>query len=299
MKTKFRKFADKFNNEYWAPKEIDKHESHFHRILRILFSSIRNFIDDKCFDKASTLTFYTLLSIIPLLAIGFGIAQYLGFFDKFTEQIKTQFQSQPQVADKIIEFSNATLKTTQGGIIAAFGVILLLWTVFKMIGNIESTFDEIWKVKKSRPFWEQVKTYLPIILLFPFFLVGSSSIIAFMSTKAIAATQSFEFLNFLGPFIQFLFHLMGYLISWGLLSFIYIYLPNIKVSWKAGMIAGCITGVLYAIWQWIYVTFQINASSYGVIYGSFAAVPLFLIWLNYSWLIILFGTELSVHIQKE
>lgn len=298
MINKFRQFIVWFQQEYWNPKEENRHQGFFHRVLRILFSSIRSFINDKCFDKASTLTFYSLLSIIPLVAIGFGVAQQLGIADKFTEQVKAQFQSQPQVADKIIEFSNATLKTTRGGIIAGFGVVVLLWTVLRMIGNIETFFDEIWKVKKTRTLWQQVKSYLPIILLFPLFLVGSSSIILFMSTKAILATQSVELLNFFGPLVQLLFHLIAYSVGWGLLSFIYIYLPNTKVSWKAGMIAGVIAGILYSLWQWIYVTFQVNAASYGTIYGSFAAFPLFLIWVNYSWLIILFGNELCAHIQK-
>jgi membrane protein len=295
---KITQFIEYFQQEFWNPKQKSKSKNFFHKVLRILFASIRDFIDDKCFDKASTLTFYSLLSIIPLVAIGFGIAQELGFADRFTEQVKAQLYNQPQVAEKIIEFSDSTLKTTKGNIIAWFGFIILLWTVFRMIGNIGSSFDEIWNVKNSLTLWQQVKRYIPMIFLFPIFLVGSSTIIIFMSTKAILAFKSIEVLNYFSPFIEFIFQWIPYLVSWGLLSFIYIYLPNTKVSWKAGIIAGIITGILYVIWQWIYVTFQVNASSYGAIYGGFAALPLFLIWLNYSWLIILFGTELSRNIQE-
>lgn len=295
---KITQVIEYFRQEFWDPKQKSKPKNFFYKVLRILFGSIRGFIDDKCFDKASTLTFYSLLSIIPLMAIGFGIAQELGFADKFTEQVKAQLHSQPQVAEKLIEFSNSTLKTTKGNIIAWLGFIILLWTVLRMIGNIGSSFDEIWKVKTSPTLWQQLKRYIPMILLFPIFLVGSSSIIIFMSTKAILAFKSIEVLNVFSPFIEFIFQWIPYLVSWGLLSFIYIYLPNTKVSWKAGIIAGIITGILYVIWQWIYVTFQVNASSFGAIYGGFAALPLFLIWLNYSWLIILFGTELAHNIQE-
>lgn len=267
--------------------------------LRIFISSIQGFIRDKGFDKSSTLTFYTLLAIIPLLAIGFGIAQQLGFADKFTEEVKAQFESQPQVAEKLIEFSNSTLKTTRGGLVASFGIIVLFWTVLKTIGNIESFFNDIWKVKTPRTLWQEIKSYTPLIILFPIFLVGSSSVIIYMSTAAVATSQSIEFLNFLSPYIIYLFHLVSYLVSWCFLSFLYIYMPNTWVSWKAGLIAGILSGIIFFVWQWIYVTFQAQASSYGAIYGSFAAVPLFLVWLNYSWLIIIYGAELCYHIQQE
>lgn len=282
---------------FWNPDKERKPKNIFDKIFLILVASLKNFIDDNCFDKASTLTFYSLLSLIPLIAIGFGIAQELGFAERFTEQIEAQFQNQPEVAKKIIEFSHSTLKTTKGGLIAVFGLAILIWTVFRMIGNIATFFDEIWAVKTPRTIWQQIKSFIPMILYFPIFLVASNSVIIFMSTQAILASQSIDFLSFFGPVIAFLIQLSPYLINWALLSFLYIYLPNTKVSWKAGILAGFAAGMLYAVWQWIYVTFQANASSYGAIYGSFAAVPLFLIWLNYSWLIVLFGTELSHRIQ--
>ena len=296
-----RKLINFFQKDIWQPQDSHSPVKNFvYKWIRIWYSSIKEFLmDDEGFEKASTLTFYSLLSIIPVVAIGFGIAQKLGFAEKFTEQIKAQFPGQPQVADKIIEFSLSTLKQTEGSVIAAFGLAVLLWTVFRMVANIATYFNKFWKVETARTFWQQVKTFVPMIILFPLFLVGSNSLIIYLSTKAVLATQSIEILHFVGPAVTFLFNIIPYLVSWLLLSFFYIYLPNTKVFWKAGVIAGIITGIFYQIWQWIYVTFQVNAASYGAIYGSFAAVPLFLIWLNYSWVLILFGTELSYHIQQE
>lgn len=292
----FIRFRNYFEREFWAPKE-GKPKNLFHRFLRLFFSSIKNFIDDQCFEKASTLTFYSLLSIIPLVAICFGIAQELGFGETFTELVKTQLKSQPEVAQKIIEFSNSTLENTKGGVIAGLGLCFLLWTVFRMIGNIETYFDDIWKVEKHRTLWEQAKSYIPMIILFPIFFVGANNILLFVSTKAIVATQSIEFLKMFSTVIEFFIHFFSSIISWGVLIFMYIYLPNTKVSWKAAFIAGIAAGILYSIWQWIYLTFQVNMASYGLIYGSFAALPLFLIWLNYSWLIILYGMELAFSLQ--
>ncbi len=295
----FKRYIDFFQKDIWKVQPQERSIKGFcYKCLRILISSIQGFMEDKGFDKASTLTFYFLLSLVPLVAIGFGIAQELGFADQFEEQVKNNLSSQPQVAEKIIQFSDATLRTTKGGVIAAFGLVVLLWTVLRMIGNISSFFNDIWKVE-SRTLWQQIKSYVPMILFFPIFLVGSSSILLYMSETANRVIESITFLKFLGPVVKYLFQITAYAVSWGFLSFIYIYLPNTKVSWTAGIIAGVITGLIYLLWQWIYVTFQANAASYGLIYGSFAAIPLFLIWLNYSWLIVIFGAELTYHIQHD
>jgi membrane protein len=296
----FKQIVQFFRKDIWKdPRKQSSTKRFIYRWLRILISSVQGFIKNKGFDKASTITFYTLLAIIPLIAISFGIAQELGFADKFTEEVKVQFRSQPEVAEKLIQFSDSTLKTTQGGVIASFGLVVLFWTVIKTLGNIEVFFNDIWQVETPRTLWQSIKRYTPLILLFPVFLVGSSSVIVYMSTTALAASESIQFLNFLNPVILYLFNFISYLVSWCLLSLLYIYVPNTKVPWKAGFKAGIITGILYFIWQWVYVTFQVKASNYGAIYGSFAAVPLFLIWLNYSWLILIFGARLCYQIQQE
>ncbi|MCE2983925.1 MAG: YihY/virulence factor BrkB family protein [Parachlamydia sp.] len=294
-----QKIIDFFKPESW---KVGESASFFKRFLfkyiRISLSSIQGFIDDKGFDKASTLTFYSLLAIIPLLAISFGVAQSFGLDENFKKQVEQQFEQQPEVAEKLVEFSNSTLKTTKGGQIASFGLVLLFWTVLKTIGNIAAFFNEIWKVP-PRSFCGQIKSFTPIILLFPLFIVAASSIILYSSTTAITASESIPLFNYLTPLVTIVFHLISAFVGWSLFIFLFMYLPNTSVTWKAGIIGGIVAGILFFIWQWIYVTFQLKASSYGAIYGSFAAVPLFLIWLNYSWLIILFGAEISYHTQQE
>ncbi len=299
MHRKLKKTVNFFQSDIWHE---DKKQNYFkkytYKVLRILILSVQGFINDNGFDKASTLTFYTLLTIVPLLAIGFGIAQFFGFADTFAKQITNHFATQPEVAEKLIQFSNSTLKNTRGGWIASLGIFILLWTVIKTIGNVESFFNEIWEVKNPRTLWQEIKRYTPIILLFPIFLAGSSKAILFLSTHTMAASKTLDIM-YLNTVLIYLFSFVSYFVSWSFLSFLYIYLPNTKVLLKSGLIAGIAIGIFFYIWQRIYVAFQVNAASYGAIYGGFAAVPLFLIWLNYSWLLVMFGAELSKNIQKE
>ncbi len=279
---KIKKF---FKKEIWIRPGI------LYSSLRIFLSSI-NFIYNKGFDKASTLTFYTLLSIVPIFAIAFGIAQSLGFANTLTEQVKIYFSSQPQVAEKLIEFSESTLKTTRGGLIASLGLLFLFWTAVNTIGNIERFLNEVWDLKNERTLFQKMKSFLPLVFLFPLLIVGPSSAIAFTSD----ITQN---IAYIGPLLKTVLSFASYFVNWCVISFLYIYLPDTKVSWKAAFLAAFITVIIFAIWQLIYVIFQVKVGSYGVIYGSFAAVPLFLIWLNYSWLIIIFGARLCREIQKE
>jgi membrane protein len=295
-----KKIINFFKKEIWKEhRGAGAFTQFFYSSLKILILTVQGFLANKEFEKASTLTFYTLLSIIPLAAIGFGIAQTFGFEEKFAEQVREQLSSQPQIAEKIIQFALSTLKQTKGGIIAGLGILTLLWTVLQMIGYIEEYFDVIWKTKKTRTLWQQVKNFIPMIMIFPIFLVASSSALLYGSTKAILTAQSIEYLSFFTVWLELLFNLLQYLVSWALLSFIYIYLPNTKVYLKSGILGAIVAGILFYIWQWVYLTFQVKASSYGAIYGSFAAIPLFLIWLNYSWTIVLFGSQLSYQIQNE
>ncbi|MBA3602157.1 MAG: YihY/virulence factor BrkB family protein [Parachlamydiaceae bacterium] len=272
-------------------KDIWNRDGNSYAVLRIFSSAVGNFIKDKGLDKSSTLTFYTLLSIVPLFAIAFGIAQAMGFADILTEQIKTYLYSQPQIAEKLIQFSQTTLKSTKGDLIASLGILTLFWTVLSTIGSVESFFDDIWGTK-GRTFFQKIKNFTPIIIIFPLLVVGPSSVIAFSSDIS-------KNIPYLGPLINFALSFGTYILNIGVLSLMYIYLPNTKVSWKAAFIAAVFTGIIFFIWQWIYITFQVKAVSYGVIYGSFAAIPLFLIWLNYSWLIMIFGARLSLEIQRE
>ena len=153
------------------------HSSHhqfknaLHSFLKISYATIKNFIMKNGFEKASTMTFYTLLSIVPLMAIGFGVAQYLGFESQFKSLVQEKFYHQPRVAEKMIQFSLSTLKQTRGDVIASVGIIVLLWTVVRMFGNIENYFNQFWHIKQSRSIWQQIKSFLPLILLFPLFLL--------------------------------------------------------------------------------------------------------------------------------
>jgi membrane protein len=191
------------------------------------------------------------------------------------------------------------LQSTQSGIIAGVGLVVLLWSVLKLFGNIESSFNSIWKVKLQRTFTRKISDYFAMMLLCPILFAVSSSLSVFIFTHLTTLSQSGGFFQKMSPLLVTGYHLFPFFLSWFIFSAIYYVMPNTHVPLKYACIAGIIAGTAYQIIQWTYIQFQLGLSSYGAIYGSFAALPLFLIWLNTSWLTTLAGAEIAYHAQQD
>ena len=286
------------------------------RQLRVIILSIRGYAEDKCKFRASALTFFTLLSIVPVIALLFGIAKGFGLQEKVETQIvetMARFENSVQIeesesidrtdeptdkekekmSDKIITFSNKLLGEAKGGPIAGIGVALLLWAVIKLLSNIENSFNDIWGIKKSRTFGRKFSDYLSLMLICPILLVMSSSATVIVSTQISQLILKLPLHPSISSFILMSLKLLPYCAIWVIFSFVFIFMPNAKVNWKSGILAGIVAGTMFQLVQSIYIHFQVGLAKYNAIYGSFAALPFFLLWLQISWLVVLFGAELS------
>jgi membrane protein len=261
--------------------------------LRIIILAIRGYDEDRCLLRASSLTFYTLLSIVPVVAMFFGVAKGFGFEKRLERQLFEKFTGQEEVLSQIINFANSLLEQTQGGLIAGIGLLVLFWSVLKVLGHIEMAFNDIWEIKEPRTWGRKFSDYLSIMLVSPILVLMSGSVTVFITTQVEQITQKVALLGYFSPLISFLLKFTPYVLIWILFTILYIIMPNTKVNFKAGLLGGVVAGTLYQIAQWAYISFQIGAAKYNAIYGSFAALPLFLMWLQISWWIVLFGAELS------
>jgi len=263
------------------------------RQLRVVLLAVRGFREDKGSLRASALTFYSTLSVVPVVAMAFGIAKGFGLQKLLVEEIHRRFYGQKEVFDWIIEFANSFLETTRGGVVAGVGLLILFWSVMKVLGNIESSFNAIWQIRTPRSWFRKFADYFSLMFIAPVLLILSSSATVFITTQVTRIVQEVSLLGFFSPVIFFLIKLIPYVLIWVLLMLIYMIMPNTKVSFKSALLAGVIAGTVFVFTQWAYVKFQIGVSKYNAIYGSFAALPLFVMWLQVSWLIVLFGAEIS------
>lgn len=273
--------------------KLSTQKSFWIRQLRIILLAIRGFGEDKCQLRASALTFYSLLSVVPVVAMAFGIAKGFGFERLLERQLVENLQGQQEVLERIIGFANTLLENARGGLIAGVGVAVLFWTVIKLLGNIEKSFNDIWGIKTPRTMGRKFSDYLSVMLICPFLLIMASSVTVLITNYV---TLIVEHLSFLGPLagtIILFLKILPYGVIWIVFTFMYFFMPNTKVTLKSALLAGIIAGTLYQGLQWGYITFQVGVAKYGAIYGSFAALPLFLVWLQLSWLVVLFGAEVS------
>lgn len=274
--------------------EVSKKRSSLYTIIKTITLSLRRFTKDNVSDQASALTYNTLLSIVPLLAILFAIARGFGFANLVENLLHTGMGGQPAAISAVLEFTNSYLEHTKSGVFIGFGLALLLWTVINLIANIEKTFNQIWEVKKQRSIFRKVTDYFSMFLLIPLLVVLSSGISIFMTTLIDDMT------NFvlLAPIGKFLVQLIPFVLTWFMFAGLYVFMPNTNVKFKYALISGIVVGTVYQLFQYVYISGQIWVSKYNAIYGSFAAIPLLLLWLQTSWTIILFGVELTYSAQN-
>jgi membrane protein len=263
------------------------------RQLRVIILAFRGLKEDKLQLRASALTLYSLLAIVPVLAMAFAVAKGFGFDTLLQDQLITRFPGQQEVLVKAIEFARTLLAKTRGGLIAGIGMIVLYWAVIKVLGHIEQSFNDIWNVSRSRSLWRKFSDYLTIMLICPVLVILSSSATVFIKTQITLIVDRIALLGFFSPLIYVSFKLIPYVLIWLLFIFTYLMMPNTKVRIGSGLVAGIVAGTIYQVLQMVYINFQFLLSKYNAIYGSFAALPLFLIWLQASWLIVLFGAEIA------
>lgn len=266
----------------------------WYKQLRILIISIVEFSKDRVSETASALTYFSALSVVPVLAMAFGIAQGFGLEKYLTQELNRFFSSgQSAVLEKALEFSKSMLATANGGVITGISFVFLIYAVLRLLNNIEVSFNIIWQAK-SRTWQRKLSDYLAIIIIGPIFVILSGSVTAFVVTQLDQLATEIEILGYLKPLIQF----SRYVLIWILLTILYLIFPNTQVKIWPALIAGVVAGTAYQVTQIAWIEAQVFLSKYNAIYGSFAALPLFLIWLQLSWTIILFGAEYAYATQN-
>ncbi|GAB7022512.1 YihY/virulence factor BrkB family protein [Salidesulfovibrio brasiliensis] len=296
MLSKTRKYRSYLSSGLWA-REQEGLPLPF-RLLRKCFRFgylvFHSFFQDQCIIRAAALTFTTILSFVPFLAVAFSISKGFGLQNaEFIRNLLMRLTTgKVEVVDKIIGYINNTNVQTLGWV----GVATLLFTVFSLIGTIERAFNTIWRVQKGRTAWRKVADFFPVILICPMFLIVASSFnVSLQKQDVVKSLLSISAISYLEAGLLKLAPLLFILIAF---AFMYAFIPFTKVKVSSALFGGLIGGVLWQGAQWVYINWQIGAAKYNAIYGSFAQFPLLLMWLYISWVIVLLGAEVSYASQN-
>ena len=278
--TVFRKGAGEYRNPVarWAVRQY-----------KLLFYTVQGLSSHGTMVRSAALTFYTLMSLVPVVALVFAVVKGFGLAEGLEQNLYEVLPQSPEVIYYVVGFAQKALARTQGGWVALVGVLTLFWAVIKVFGSIEDAFNNIWEVRSTRSAARKYGDYIAVVVVAPILWVISSSMGNYAAEiLGVAGSPALEVLSRAGSLV----------VAWVMFTFIYVVLPSTKVRFTAALTAGVVAGTAFVLFQWGYVYLQRWMTSYNAIYGSFAALPLFLLWMQISWEILLLGGELSFAYQN-
>ena len=259
------------------------------KMVKIINLSVQSFLDRDLQLRAASLTYSTVLAIVPALAMLFAIARGFGFQNLMQSELLRYFPSQRQALENALVYVDNYLSQASQGIFIGIGLIFLLWTLVSLMSNVENTFNHVWGITTRRSLQRKFTDYSALFLLLPVLIVCSAGISIFMSD---AVQRVFEGKD-LSPMVHRLLSFMPTVISWIIFTAAYYMVPNTRVKLTGALCAGILCGTLFQVVQMLFMSGQIYVSKYNAIYGSFAFLPLMLVWMQISWLITLAGVVLT------
>lgn len=269
------------------------------KIVRVAVLTWREFWNDRVTLRASAMTFYTLLSIVPLLLLAVAFSSRFGLDQRLIQSLYDTFPEQSQILDPIFVVVKHFVYRATTPWVALSGFAVALWSVTKVLMHMDRSFTDIWGVEELRPLWRRAVDYLILLIAFPSILLVASTINIFLHQEVVWLRQQESLLYSVAtPLLTSIILLFPYLLIVILFTFLYLFVPNTRVRFSSALVGGAVAGAIYQVVQWGYIRFQSGVSHFDVVYGSLAAIPLLIVWLELSWLILLVGAEISYAFQN-
>ena len=292
---KFRDYVSMFIDKgMW----VNDHDNWFVRLVKRgcsqLYTAGRLFIKKELIDYATSLAFSTIFAIVPMVALLFAIAQGFGFGHYIESSVRDVFSSQPQIAEEVLNLSKSYLTNAQSYVVIGFGIILMLYSITMLIRNVEHVFNMIWDVESYRPLKRMLTEYVAMLFILPILIIIISGINIF-SYHVANSLQGYEML---GPMAKFMIQISPFLFMTLVFLFMYVLIPNTRVRFSTAILPAILASLFMTALQYVYVHGQILLSSYNRIYGSLAALPLFMLWMLFVWYIILFFAQYNYASQN-
>lgn len=261
------------------------------RVGRVFVATGFRFYHDQCLMRASALAYTSLLSLVPLLALMFAVLKGLGVQDRLEPLLLSRLSLDQATTDQVIGF----IDRTNVGTLGAVGAAALVLTVLSVLGTIEASFNDIWRVSRARTVWRQVSDYLGVVLLTPFLLLAATAIASASQVQGLLDRVLRD--GTVGGLAMQALRLSPLLINAVALGILYAIMPNRRPAPAPVVISALLAGAAWHGVQTVYVALQVGVARYDAIYGALAQLPVTLVWLYVSWTIVLAGAELAAVLE--
>ncbi len=284
------------NDDIWTLdlEDFSKAKARVIRYLKVMMITIRTFSSEKIGFQAVALSFFSTMAVVPFIAIAFAVTGGLGLDDKLAELLYNYFNNSQQIIDTVLGFARNIINTAQGGGMELVSALLFAWIVIWMMMNVERVFNNVWRVDKSR------KLYKRLSVIFIMLIVSPLVVMVFFA-GAVMYSHMFEYigldLDTFGPFKTIIAWVLFGTVAMFTFSAMYKFIPNADVRYGSALRAALPAAIAFTIINCLYLETQVMVTRLNAVYGAFAAVPLFMVWINIGWFIILIGAELSYAFQ--
>ncbi len=266
----------------------------FYHALRIGYMTYRAGEDNLLRFQAAALTYFTLLSIVPLLAVIFSLFKAFGGLNRLQAQVQDVILDYVAAGNKaqVSEYFDKFITNVHATAIGAVGVASLLVVGVLLLGNVEKSFNKIWQVPRPRSIFQKLPIYWSMITLGPILLGVSLTLSATLWNSAVV-TWLMEVM----PQGRHFLKLVPVAATWVAFTFLFLIMPATKVTFKAAIISGVVSGTLFECLKWLYALIATRFFSYNAIYGSLGAIPILIIWFDWAWRVVLLGAQLGYVVQ--
>lgn len=263
-------------------------------VIRTANLSVRSFLNRDIQTQACAMTYRTMLAVVPALALLVAIGRGFGFQEVLQQELFLLFPAQHTAIRYMLAFVDSYLSEASEGIFVGVGIVFLLYMLISLLMNVEDTFNLIWGQKNGRSLWRKLSDYTAVLLILPVLMICASGLNLMISSTI---EKVFHF-SFMTPIISAIFEGASWLMTWLFFAAAYLMIPNAKVKFTNAFIAGMIAGTGFLVLQWLFVTGTLYVTKYNAIYGSFAFLPLMLLWLQLVWMIVLAGAVICYSSQN-
>ena len=290
------KLKNFFKDDIWKidHEELSRARARVIKYTKVMIITIKTFANERIGFQAVALSFFSTMSVVPFIAIMFAITGGLGLADKLKELLYSYFENSQQTIDLILGFSNNIINEAQSSAVGLVSSLLFAFIVISMMLNVEKVFNNVWQVRKARNIFKRISFVLAMLLLSPF-------VVMLFFTGSFIYSHALEFIGIdpeaLGVFKTILAWVIFGVVATFTLSAMYKFLPNAKVDYGSALRAAIPAAIAFTTVQYMYLETQVFVTRLSTVYGAFAAVPLFMVWINIGWYIILIGAELSFAFQ--
>lgn len=284
------------SNDIWTLEleNLSKARARFVKYLKVMMITIKTFSSEKIGFQAVALSFFSTMSVVPFIAIVFAITGGFGLADKLKEFLYGYFNNSQQIIDAVLGFAQNIIDTAQSSLMGLVSALLFLWIVIWMMMNVERVFNNVWKVQKSRNLFRRLSVIIAMLFVSPFIVLvffGGSFVYSHALSYLGLDVESFS------AFKTILTWTLFGVVATFTFSAMYKFIPNAPVDYGSALRAAVYSGIAFTVMQYLYLETQVFVTRLNGIFGAFAAVPLFMVWINIGWFIILIGAELSYAFQ--